>query len=131
MGTYKALFAASLATGLFLDTSPALADGARDWQNLPVDTNILFAYYTYSNTEATVDLSLPVEGVSVDAHVPILRYARTFGIAGKIAGTAHRSLRVCQCPPRWHQVAHFQTRPRRRWRDLPDEYRGSSCAYQA
>jgi hypothetical protein len=86
VGAYRALFAVSLAAGLFLDTSPALADGARDWQNLPVDTNIIFAYYTYSNTEATVDLSLPVEGVSVDAHVPILRYARTFGIAGKTAG---------------------------------------------
>lgn len=82
----KTLFAASLASGLALGATPALADGARDWQNLPIDTNILFAYYTYSNTEASLDLSLPVEGVSVDAHVPILRYARTFGIAGKTAG---------------------------------------------
>src|SRR5262249_36215123 len=82
----KTLFAASLASGLTLGAAPALADGARDWQNLPIDTNILFAYYTYSNTEASLDLSLPVEGVSVDAHVPILRYARTFGIAGKTAG---------------------------------------------
>ena len=86
MGKRKVFLAVSLVGGLSLSTSPAFADGARDWQNLPIDTNILFAYYTYSNTEATVDLSLPVEGVSVDAHVPILRYARTFGIAGRTAG---------------------------------------------
>lgn len=86
MGKHKVLVAALLVGGAALASPPAWADGARDWQNLPVDTNVLFGYYTYSNTEATVDLSLPVEGVSVDAHVPILRYARTFGIAGKTAG---------------------------------------------
>ncbi|RSV32661.1 transporter [Sphingomonas sp. ABOLD] len=66
-------------------SEPAFAQGARDWENVPVDTNILFLYYTYSNTEASVDLSLPIEGVSVDAHVPIARYARSFGIAGRAA----------------------------------------------
>ncbi|WP_462384164.1 transporter [Pseudomonas sp. Marseille-QA0892] len=69
-----------------LGAAEAFADGARDWENVPVDTNILFLYYTYSNTEASVEPSLPVEGVSVNAHVPILRYARTFAAGDRVAG---------------------------------------------
>lgn len=64
----------------------ALADGARDWENVPIDTNILFLYYTFSNSEATVDPALPIEGVSVKAHVPIVRYARTFALGDRVAG---------------------------------------------
>lgn len=86
MSKHHAAFATALAGGLILASPSAFAQGARDWENVPVDTNILFLYYTYSNTEASVDPSLPIEGVSVDAHVPIARYARSFGIAGQAAG---------------------------------------------
>ena len=66
--------------------SPALADGARDWVNAPVNTNFVYAYYAYSNTDPTLDAALPLEGVSVDVHMPILRYARTMSIGGNIGG---------------------------------------------
>ncbi|UYL09910.1 transporter [Bdellovibrio sp. SKB1291214] len=62
------------------------ADGARDWQSIPFDTNLLFIYYTYSNNEVSIDPSLPIDGVSVNANVPIIRYARSFAINGKIGG---------------------------------------------
>lgn len=81
----KAACAASIATALALSPA-ARADGARDWENVPIDTNILFAYYTYSNTEASVEPELPIEGVSVDASVPILRYARTFALGSNVGG---------------------------------------------
>lgn len=72
-------------------TAPALApaayaDGARDWMNLPVDTNLLFLYYTYSNSETEINSSLPVDGAEVSAQVPILRYARSFDLGGRIGG---------------------------------------------
>lgn len=81
----------AVAIGVLLSTfmiaaHPVRADGARDWENVPIDTNILFAYYTYSNTEASVEPSLPIEGVSVDAHVPIIRYARTFRLGSQVGG---------------------------------------------
>lgn len=80
------LIAAALLPALVALPAPVRADGARDWENVPIDTNILFAYYTYSNTEASVDPSLPIEGIAVDAHVPILRYARTFAVGGQVGG---------------------------------------------
>ncbi len=64
----------------------AYADGARDWENVPINTNILFGYYTYSNSEVSVDPALPIDGLSIDAHVPILRYARTFDLNGQVGG---------------------------------------------
>jgi len=69
-----------------LVTTRALADGARDWENIPIDTRILFLYYTYSNSEASVDPQLPIEGISVNAHVPIVRYASTFALGDRVAG---------------------------------------------
>ena len=64
----------------------AHADGARDWMNLPVDTNLLFLYYTYSSSETSIDSPLPVDGAEVSAQVPILRYARSFDLGGRIGG---------------------------------------------
>ena len=77
---------APLACILILRSADVTADGARDWENVPVDTNILFLYYTYSNSEASVDPSLPIKGVEVDAHVPLVRYARTFALGDRVAG---------------------------------------------
>lgn len=68
-------------------TAPAAyADGALDWMNLPVDTNMLFVYYTYSNNETEINSPLPIDGAEVSAHVPILRYARSFDLGGRIGG---------------------------------------------
>lgn len=77
---------AGLLPCLALASAGALADGARDWENVPVDTQILFLYYTYSNSEASVEPSLPIDGVSVNAHVPIVRYASTFALGERVAG---------------------------------------------
>lgn len=60
----------------------AKADGARDWLNAPINMNFLYAYYTYSNSETSINSNLPVDGAEVSAHVPILRYARTFDLGG-------------------------------------------------
>lgn len=64
----------------------ASADGARDWLNVPVDTNFLYFYYTYSDAETAIASPLPVEGASVNATVPILRYARSLDLDGRVGG---------------------------------------------
>ena len=64
----------------------AKADGARDWLSAPIDMNFLYAYYTYSNSETSINSNLPVDGAEVSAHVPILRYARTFDMGGRVGG---------------------------------------------
>lgn len=67
-------------------SSGALADGARDWLNAPIDTNFVYIYYTYSNAETSINSPLPITGASVSSNVPIFRYARTFDLNGKVAG---------------------------------------------
>jgi len=61
--------------GLF--SGAALADNARDWQNLPKDINLAFGYYDTMNVDAP--------GVNVDADVFLFRYARSFDIDGRIS----------------------------------------------
>lgn len=77
----------AMACMLFAGVSaPALADGARDWVNVPINMNFAYAYYAYSNSDTSFDTSLPVEGASVDAHMPIFRYARSLNVGGQIGG---------------------------------------------
>lgn len=86
MSRTKSFPAAVLASALALAPLAAHADGARDWLNAPTDMNFLYLYYTYSNSETSINSPLPVDGAEVSAHVPILRYARTFDLGGRIAG---------------------------------------------
>lgn len=79
--TFATLLGASVAAPM-----AANADGARDWLNLPIDMNFVFLYYSYSNSETSINSPLPVDGAEVSAQVPILRYARTFDMGGRIAG---------------------------------------------
>lgn len=85
MTRMKSLALAALA-GTVMTPAGAMADGARDWLNAPINTNFLYLYYTYSNSETSIQSPLPVDGAEVNAHVPILRYARTFDLGGRIAG---------------------------------------------
>ncbi|CAM0118304.1 transporter [Stenotrophomonas pavanii] len=64
----------------------ARADGARDWENVPIDTNLLFVYYTYARNEIAFDPSLPVDGAQIESQLGIIRYARTFALGDRIAG---------------------------------------------
>lgn len=74
----------ALAAGLFgLMVLPTHADNARDWQNLPKDLNMVFGYYNRIDSNTPIDTSLPVDGLSLDADLYILRYARSFDIAGR------------------------------------------------
>lgn len=75
-----------LATALLI-ASPtlALADNARDWQNLPVDLNMVFGYWNLMNSNTPIDGSFPVDGLSVDADIYVLRLARSFDLAGRNA----------------------------------------------
>lgn len=61
----------------------ASGDNARDWQNVPTDLNMLFGYYNRIDTNTPIDTSLPLDGLSLNADLYILRYARTFGIDGR------------------------------------------------
>lgn len=61
----------------------AHADNARDWQNLPTDLNMIFGYYNLIDTNTPIDTSLPIDGLSLNADLYILRYARSFGIDGR------------------------------------------------
>ena len=59
------------------------ADNARDWQNLPTDLNMLFGYYSRVDTNTPIDTSLPIDGLSLNADVYIMRYARSFAVDGR------------------------------------------------
>ncbi|MNO60220.1 hypothetical protein D3C76_508250 [compost metagenome] len=64
----------------------ALADNARDWQNLPKDLNMVFGYYDRIESNTPIDTTLPVDGLSLDADLYIVRYARTLDVAGRTSG---------------------------------------------
>ncbi|WP_245884964.1 transporter [Stenotrophomonas sepilia] len=53
---------------------------------MPVDTNLLFVYYTYARNEIAFDPSLPVDGARIESQLGIIRYARTFALGDRIAG---------------------------------------------
>lgn len=59
------------------------ADNARDWQNTPIDLNMVFGYYNLIDTNTPIDTSLPIDGLSLNANVYIFRYARSFAIDGR------------------------------------------------
>ena len=73
----------ALACGL---SQPAQADNARDWQNLPTDLNMVFGYYNSVDTNTSIDTSLPIDGLSLDADLFIFRYAYSFAIDGRTSG---------------------------------------------
>lgn len=75
----------SWITGITIALSPlaAQADNARDWQNLPTDLNMIFGYYNLIDTNTPIDTSLPIDGLSLNADLYILRYARSFAIDGR------------------------------------------------
>jgi hypothetical protein len=68
-------------------SNAALADNARDWQNTPIDLNMLFGYYNLVDTNTPIDTSLPIKGLSLNANVYILRYARSFDVDGRNTAT--------------------------------------------
>lgn len=74
--------AALLLAGLSFSPS-LLADNARDWQNVPIDLNMVFGYYNRVDTNTPIDTSLPIDGLSLNADVYLLRYARSFGLDGR------------------------------------------------
>lgn len=86
MASAKGFSLAVMLGALALAPAGARADGARDWLNVPIDMNFFYLYYTYSSSETAINAPLPVEGADVSAQVPILRYARTFELGGRIAG---------------------------------------------
>ena len=65
---------------LVLSGAPLLvqADNARDWQNIPIDLNMVFGYYNRIDTNTPIDTALPIDGLSLDADLYILRLARSF-----------------------------------------------------
>jgi len=76
-------FSSCLMAFSFLVPLLAHGDNARDWQNLPKDLNIVFGYYSDLNTNTSIDTTLPVDGLSLDADLYILRYAYSFDVAGR------------------------------------------------
>ncbi|WP_449433153.1 transporter [Pseudomonas putida] len=72
-----------LSLSIGLCALPALADNARDWQNTPIDLNMVFGYYNRVDTNTPIDTSLPIDGLSLNADLYILRYARSFGLDGR------------------------------------------------
>ncbi|MBM3104185.1 MULTISPECIES: transporter [Pseudomonas] len=71
----------SISLGLFAVS--AQADNARDWQNTPIGLNMVFGYYNLIDTNTPIDTSLALDGLSLNADVYIVRYARSFGIDGR------------------------------------------------
>lgn len=65
--------------------APAMADMARDWQNLPVNTNVFFAYYVNVRSNTSVDTDLPIADASLDGDIGMLRYARSFDLGNGLS----------------------------------------------
>jgi hypothetical protein len=74
-------------SALALATCPLLAqaDNARDWQNTPIDMNFIFGYWNKMDSNTPIDGAFPVDGLSLDANIYILRLARSFDFGGKNA----------------------------------------------
>jgi len=72
-----------LLASLTLLSPLAQADNARDWQNTPIDLNMVFGYYNLIDTNTPIDTSLPINGLSLNADVYIFRYARSFDLDGR------------------------------------------------
>lgn len=72
-------------TALTLGLLPSIsqADNARDWHNIPTDLNMVFGYYNKVDTNTPIDTSLPLDGLSLNADLYLLRYARSFGVDGR------------------------------------------------
>ena len=83
MGSSTARKAGLAALTLALAPLTGWTDNARDWQNVPTDLNMLFGYYNRIDSNTPIDTSLPIDGLSLNADLYILRYARSFGIAGR------------------------------------------------
>ena len=64
MGIRRIFLSMSLMLGI---ASPALADNARDWQNTPIDLNMVFGYYNRIDTNTPIDTTLPIDGLSLNA----------------------------------------------------------------
>jgi hypothetical protein len=81
----RSLITGSTMFGIAIVLLPitAQADNARDWQNLPTDLNMIFGYYNLIDTNTPIDTSLPIDGLSLNADLYILRYARSFGMDGR------------------------------------------------
>lgn len=76
--------AAALLFGLL--PGIAAADGARDWMNLPIDTNLVYLYYNHVQSNTQLDTTLPVQGVNATMNMALVRYAYSFPVAGKTGG---------------------------------------------
>ncbi|NBF17396.1 transporter [Pseudomonas paraversuta] len=83
MGLTTARKASYTAWTLALVPILGYTDNARDWQNLPTDLNMLFGYYSRIDTNTPIDTSLPIDGLSLNADVYIMRYARSFAVDGR------------------------------------------------
>lgn len=80
MGIRRLFLSMPLLLGI---ASPALADNARDWQNTPIDLNMVFGYYNRIDTNTPIDTTLPIDGLSLNADLYLFRYARSFAIDGR------------------------------------------------
>lgn len=65
--------------------SEAIADQARDWQNIPKDLNIVMGYYVWADSDRSIDSALPLSDAKVTANIALARVGRSFGVAGHIA----------------------------------------------
>lgn len=83
---YPGILNSLLLSACLLTPCISHADNARDWQNVPDDINILFGYYNHINSNTSVNSSLPMDNVSVDADLYIVRYAHSFDLGGNNAG---------------------------------------------
>ncbi|GGP22055.1 transporter [Silvimonas iriomotensis] len=65
----------------------AQADNARDWQNLPIDTPIGFAYYFHVDSNTSLDTNLPIKDANASIDVGLARFAYAWtGLGDKVAG---------------------------------------------
>lgn len=58
---------------------------ARQWEHIPVDTNIVGAAYGYTFADIYVDPVLKMDDVEMSMNTAVMKYLRSFGLFGKSA----------------------------------------------
>ncbi|TJZ75489.1 transporter [Chitiniphilus eburneus] len=58
----------------------AHADNARDWQNMPINVPVGFAYYFNIDSNTAFDTNLPIKGADTNIDAGLLRFAYAFDL---------------------------------------------------
>jgi hypothetical protein len=81
----RRLLTGVVTAGSLLAPTFAVADQARDWQNIPKDLNLVMGYYVWADSDRSIDSSLPISDAKIEANIALARVGRSFAIGSHSA----------------------------------------------